>query len=71
MFVGTRGILVTSSIVVIQQVVAPTVVRTFVAVVSEFATFVTLILADVVALVHIVTILAAMFAMTFPLLGLL
>ena len=68
-FVGTRGVLVTSSIVVIRQVVAPAVVRTFVAVVSEFAAFATLILANVAALVRIVTVLAAMFAMTFPLLG--
>jgi hypothetical protein len=36
---------------------------------SKFAAFMTLILADVAALVRIVTILAAIFAMTFPLLG--
>jgi hypothetical protein len=32
---------------------------------SKFAAFATLILADVVALVHIVTVLATMFAITF------
>jgi hypothetical protein len=36
---------------------------------SKFATFVTLILADVAALVYIVTVFTTMFTMTFPLLG--
>jgi hypothetical protein len=62
-FVRARTVLVVPSVVIV--CLSAIVSRTFVGVMSEFATFTTLALADVAALVCVMTLLAAVFALAF------
>ena len=68
--VGTRITLVPPSLIIISCIIVAAAGRAFVGIMSELPTFATLVLAKVVALVHVMTVFAAVPASLLPSRGL-